>query len=79
MQVCCYIQYIPNGFAMNHLQNDPARTASCRAGDYHLLGDRGYMDDDGYVFFVGRADDVISSAGYVCTYWYILSSVKAKC
>ena len=25
---------------------------------------RGWMDDDGYVFFEGRGDDIISSAGY---------------
>lgn len=27
-------------------------------------GDMGYKDDDGYIWFVGRKDDVISSAGY---------------
>ena len=29
-----------------------------------LSGDRGYIDEDGYVWFVGRADDVIISSGY---------------
>ena len=27
-------------------------------------GDQGYRDEDGYVFFVGRDDDVITSSGY---------------
>jgi len=27
-------------------------------------GDKAMMDDDGWIYFVGRADDVINSAGY---------------
>ena len=33
-------------------------------GDYWGLGDICYRDDDGYLWFVGRGDDVISTAGY---------------
>jgi acyl-coenzyme A synthetase/AMP-(fatty) acid ligase len=33
-------------------------------GDWYLTGDRAYRDQDGYFWFVGRADDVIISAGY---------------
>jgi acetyl-CoA synthetase len=33
-------------------------------GDWMLTGDRARRDRDGYVFFLGRDDDVISSAGY---------------
>ena len=33
-------------------------------GDYYFTGDRGYKDEDGYFWFVGRDDDVIKSSGY---------------
>lgn len=31
---------------------------------WYLTGDRAYKDDDGYLWFVGRSDDVINSSGY---------------
>ena len=31
---------------------------------YYYTGDRGYKDEDGYFWFVGRDDDVIKSSGY---------------
>jgi acyl-coenzyme A synthetase/AMP-(fatty) acid ligase len=45
-------------------RNDPDRTAQTFRGEWYLTGDRAYVDDDGYFWFVGRADDVILSAGY---------------
>ncbi|ODH27673.1 hypothetical protein ACO22_04134 [Paracoccidioides brasiliensis] len=35
-----------------------------KACSYYLTGDRAYKDDDGYLWFVGRSDDVINSSGY---------------
>jgi acyl-coenzyme A synthetase/AMP-(fatty) acid ligase len=43
---------------------DPEKTASCYRGDFYLTGDRAVEDEDGYLWFVGRADDVIKSSGY---------------
>ncbi len=43
---------------------EPNRTASVFRGDWYLTGDRAYRDEDGYFWFVGRADDVILTSGY---------------
>ncbi len=43
---------------------DPGATARTRRGEWYVTGDRGFVDADGYFWFVGRADDVIISAGY---------------
>jgi len=32
---------------------------------WYITGDRAYMDEDGYFWFVGRADDVINTAGHL--------------
>jgi acyl-coenzyme A synthetase/AMP-(fatty) acid ligase len=42
----------------------PDETKSVFQGDYYYTGDKAYRDKDGYLWFVGRADDVILSAGY---------------
>lgn len=44
--------------------NNPQATAEKFAGDYLLTGDMGVRDADGFIRFVGRNDDVITSAGY---------------
>jgi medium-chain acyl-CoA synthetase len=43
---------------------NPAETAASWRGEWYITGDRARRDDDGYLWFVGRADDVIISAGY---------------
>lgn len=43
--------------------NAPAATAQKFRGDWLITGDRGVFDGD-YLRFLGREDDVISSAGY---------------
>ena len=35
-----------------------------RDREWYLTGDRAYKDEEGYLWFVGRSDDVINSAGY---------------
>ncbi|WP_417769314.1 acyl-CoA synthetase [Stappia sp.] len=44
--------------------NDPAATEAKFIGDWMTTGDQGVIDEDGYVHFIGRDDDIITSAGY---------------
>ncbi|MFG1298742.1 AMP-binding protein [Xanthobacter sp. V3C-3] len=43
---------------------NPEATRQKFAGDFLLTGDVGRQDEDGYLWYVGRSDDVITSAGY---------------
>ncbi len=43
---------------------DEARTAEVFRNGWYYTGDRAFRDEDGYLWFVGRADDVILSAAY---------------
>jgi acyl-coenzyme A synthetase/AMP-(fatty) acid ligase len=43
---------------------DPEATAAAFRGDFYDTGDRAYVDEDGYFWFVARDDDVITSAAY---------------
>ncbi len=44
--------------------NNAQATRDKFIGDYWSTGDMGYRDEDGYLWFVGRKDDVISMAGH---------------
>ena len=43
---------------------DPERTAQCWIDGIYHTGDMAWRDEDGYFWFIGRADDVIKSSGY---------------
>ncbi|XP_045655836.1 acyl-coenzyme A synthetase ACSM3, mitochondrial isoform X1 [Ursus americanus] len=60
------IQVLPNrpfGLFAHYIDN-PTKTASTLRGNFYITGDRGYMDEDGYFWFVARSDDIILSSGY---------------
>jgi acetyl-CoA synthetase/medium-chain acyl-CoA synthetase len=42
----------------------PEETAAVFRGEWYVTGDRAELDEDGYLWFTGRADDVINSAAY---------------
>jgi acetyl-CoA synthetase len=45
--------------------NEPERYAKCFADGWYLTGDLARRDDDGYFWFIGRADDVIKTMGHL--------------
>jgi acetyl-CoA synthetase len=45
--------------------NEEERYAKCFSGGYYLTGDLARRDEDGYYWFIGRADDVIKSSGHL--------------
>jgi acetyl-CoA synthetase len=45
--------------------NEDERYRKCFVGDWYLTGDLAMRDDEGYYWFIGRADDVIKSAGHL--------------
>ena len=53
----------PPGLFVGYVNNAEA-TAEAVGGDYYNLHDMAWRDIDGYVFFVGRNDDVIKCSGY---------------
>ncbi|WP_255623137.1 propionyl-CoA synthetase [Saccharopolyspora sp. 6M] len=57
---------LPPG-ALTTLWNDDERYVSSYLSEhpgYYATGDGGHIDDDGYVFIMGRTDDVINVAGH---------------
>jgi acetyl-CoA synthetase len=44
---------------------EPQRYEKCFVGGWYLTGDLARRDEDGYYWFVGRADDVIKSSGHL--------------
>jgi acetyl-CoA synthetase len=50
-------------FFLEYWKNEKA-TQEKFIGDWGCTGDQGRMDEDGYLWYQGRSDDVIKSAGY---------------
>jgi len=56
-------EHAPEGLFISYFLDDKRTEDVCYNGYYHT-GDTAYMDADGYLWYVGRTDDVIKSGGY---------------
>ncbi|XP_039081213.1 acyl-coenzyme A synthetase ACSM1, mitochondrial-like isoform X1 [Hyaena hyaena] len=45
-------------------EDNPEKTAEVECGDFYNTGDRATMDEEGYIWFLGRSDEVINASGY---------------
>ena len=63
-ELCIHVENgRPFGLLMGY-HKDVVLTADAFDGGVYHTGDNVYMDEDGYVWFVGRKDDIIKTAGY---------------
>jgi len=53
----------PIGLFRGYYRNEELTNEAFKDGVYYT-GDLAYRDEDGYLWFIGRADDVIKSSGY---------------
>jgi acetyl-CoA synthetase len=53
----------PVGLLREYLNNEEENKKSF-IGDWYYTGDKAYRDEDGFLWFVGRDDDVIKASGY---------------
>lgn len=49
---------------MSGYQDDDERNAEAMAGGYYHTGDVASRDEDGYIFYIGRTDDVFKASDY---------------
>ena len=63
-ELCIHVEKErPIGLLMGYHKNKELTDAAFEGGVYHT-GDNVTQDEDGYVWFVGRKDDIIKSSGY---------------
>ena len=63
-EICIRIsEHRPNGLLTGYYGDDTHLEHTIINGYYHT-GDTAYQDEDGFYWYVGRADDIIKSAGY---------------
>ncbi|MFD7978467.1 AMP-binding protein [Streptomyces sp. NPDC059071] len=62
-EICLDLSGDPVGL-MTGYHGDPERTAEAMADGYYRTGDIGARDEEGYITYIGRADDVFKASDY---------------
>ena len=62
-EICIDLAHRPTAL-MNGYADDADKTAEAMREGYYHTGDVGQRDEQGYITYVGRADDVFKSSGY---------------
>ncbi|NHM16033.1 AMP-binding protein [Eggerthellaceae bacterium zg-887] len=62
-EICIDISEKAPGIMLEYYR-DPDKTASAMYDGWYHTGDTAWFDEDGYLWYVGRNDDVIKSSGY---------------
>ena len=62
-EICIDLAHRPTAL-MNGYADDADKTAEAMRGGYYHTGDVGQRDAQGYITYVGRADDVFKASGY---------------
>jgi acetyl-CoA synthetase len=62
-EICIDLSQRPTGLMVGY-KDDPERNAEAMDGGYYHTGDVGSRDENGYITYVGRADDVFKASDY---------------
>ncbi|MEU7528307.1 AMP-binding protein [Saccharothrix sp. NPDC042600] len=62
-EICLDLAHRPLGLMAGY-HGDPERTAEVMRDGYYHTGDVGSVDEDGYITYVGRTDDVFKASDY---------------
>jgi acetyl-CoA synthetase len=62
-EICIDLAQRPVGLMVGYADDDE-RTAEAMSGGFYHTGDVGSRDEDGYITYVGRADDVFKASDY---------------
>ena len=63
-ELCFKLEDGPNLGLFKEYYKDPVKQSQQVHDGYYHCGDTAWIDEDGYVHFVGRNDDIIKSSGY---------------